>query len=166
MEPNAYALGTVAQLSIINCQLSIINYQLLIHRSLIYHTDGLALRDREATLRHEFYYRSEEYLVFQGTGDVLAQLLQATIVIGEHICQLYLNGHVVVVLVGGEGDEVVAGKFLKLHQYLLYLYREDIYAAQYHHIVATTLHTVDTDMVTSTRTATAQYTSEVASAIT
>ena len=49
------------------------NFQLLINGSLIYHTDGLALRDREATLRHEFNYRSEEYLVLEGTSDALLE---------------------------------------------------------------------------------------------
>ena len=109
--------------------------------------------------------RREQYLVFQSALHLLLQFDKLLVVVGEEVFYLHLNGHVVVILVSGERDEVVAGKFLKLHQYLLYLYREDIYATQYHHIVAATLHTVEAHMISATRTTSAKHTGEVACAI-
>ena len=92
-------------------------------------------------------------------------MLQAVVVVGKHFGQFYLNGHVVVVLVGGQGDEVVIAQFLEVHQDLLYLDGEDIDATQHHHIIATATHAVQTDMVAPAGTRAAKHAGEVAGAV-
>ena len=138
---------------------------LLIYFSLVYHSHSLAFANRKAAFRHEFYMRREENFVLQATLDFFLQGEETCEVVGEEFFEFYFYSHVIVVLVSGQRDEVVVGKFLELHENLLNLNREDVHAAQYHHVIASSAHTVDAHMIASAWTGVTQYTGQVASAV-
>ena len=98
------------------------------------------------------------------TADFALQSLQLLVVVSG-FGEFYFYGHVVVFFIGGQRDEVVVAQLLEVHQDLLYLNREDVNASQHHHIVRTATHAIEADVVSATRTGTAQHAREVTGTI-
>ena len=109
--------------------------------------------------------RREENLVLKGTTNTLLKVEQTWEVVGEELFEFDFDKHVVIVGIRGKRNEVIAGEFGELHQNLLNLDREDVDATEHDHIVGTTSHAVDTDVIASAGASATQYAGEVTSAI-
>ena len=99
----------------------------------------------------------------------MAKLLRERFQLGKVVSSLIdlnLNGHLVVIVLSSQRNEVVGAHFGELHENLLNLNGEDIYSTEHNHIIRTTTHTVDTNMVASTGASTTQNTSKVTGTIT
>ena len=137
----------------------------LIFLSGINDAHGLALALRQGVLGHEADLRGDEDLVAQLAGDLPAECLEFGVVIDVEVFHLHVYDHGVIAVHGLEGDEVVGGKLLELHQDGLDLDREDVDALEDDHVVAAALHAVEADMVASAGAFTRQDAGQVARAV-
>ena len=81
------------------------------------HADGfLLIAHGERAFSHEFHLRCDEDFVLQLACDVLLELYQLLIVVGEEGVEFHFNGHDVGIALGLDGDQVVGGELLELQQ--------------------------------------------------
>ncbi len=78
--------------------------------------------------------------------------MEFAVVIKREVFHLYIDGHGVVVIHGFEGNKVVGGKLLELHQDGLDLDGEDVDTLEDDHVVAAAFHAVQPDVMTSAGT--------------
>ena len=131
---------------------------LLVHLTLINHTHRLAFRNRECALREQLDVGREQDFVLQRALYAVGKFLQAAEVIGEEFLQFHFNGHVVVVGIRSERNEVIVRQLGESHKDLLNLNREDVHPAKHHHVVTSTSHAVNAHMVATTRTRATEHT--------
>ena len=104
----------------------------------------------------------EKDLILERTTNALLKVEESREVVGEEFLEFHFDKHVVVVGVRSERDEVIAGQLGELHQNLLDLNWEDVDTTEDNHIVGTSTHAVDTDVVAAAGTGASQDTGKVA----
>ena len=109
----------------------------------VFYADCLAFLLGQAAFGHEFHTRSDKDFVLQLAGDFLGQALEEAVVVGK-LVEFHLDGHFVVGFEVGQRDEVIGAQFAELHEDVFDLDREDVDSLEDHHIVASSLHAVQT----------------------
>ena len=108
----------------------------------VYYPHRLAFRLRKRTFVDEFYAWSEQNFVFQSACDLFCERLKLLEVIGKQAAQFHLDEDLVIAVYILNGNQIVVAKLGELHQYLLYLHREDVHAFYDKHIVAATFDAI------------------------